>query len=317
MTVRRVLLGLVGHALALGACGGESTSDPSAPAATPVTAFDAGAASAEADAAASTCPTAGAAESTSPLASAAITEPSGIAASRLNPGVFWVHNDSGDSARAFAVDRTGALLTTLVFDTAPAVDIEDMAIEDAPDGSSYLYFADIGDNAGARSDYLVHRVREPRVGAEASITTVSEKMTVRYPDGSHDAETLLFDPRTKDLFIVTKIGFGRAAIHRVGPFVAGGTATTTRIAGVSLALATGGAISRDGSLIAIRSYTSSASLWRRAPGEDLVAVFARAACKVPIAAETQGEAFAFLVDGSGYVTVSEGAQQPLHVSRFQ
>lgn len=32
-----------------------------------------------------------------------IKEASGIVASRVNPGVLWVHNDSGDKARTFAM----------------------------------------------------------------------------------------------------------------------------------------------------------------------------------------------------------------------
>ena len=39
-----------------------------------------------------------------------ITECSGLAVSRKNPGVLWVHNDSGDSARLFAVKEDGTLL---------------------------------------------------------------------------------------------------------------------------------------------------------------------------------------------------------------
>ena len=287
----------------LAAC---SSAEPAAPTATAVTSADAGGVDAGA-----TCPTTREAETTAPLASAEIAEPSGIAASTLNPGVFWTHNDSGDSARAFAVDRSGALVTTLVFDTAPAVDIEDMATD-----GTYLYFADIGDNAVARSEYVIHRVREPRVG-EPTITVASEKMTFHYVDGAHNAETLLFDPVSKDLFVATKVVFGNAAIHRVGPFTAGATVTTTRIAGVPIALATGGAISADGSLVAIRNYSTSAWLWRRGAREDLTSVFARTACKVPLATETQGEAFAFFNDNSGYVTLSEGVHEPLHVTKFQ
>jgi hypothetical protein len=39
-----------------------------------------------------------------------IREASGIVASRQNPGVLWVHNDSGDSARVFAINEKGEFL---------------------------------------------------------------------------------------------------------------------------------------------------------------------------------------------------------------
>lgn len=296
-------------ALVVAACGSvEATPAPlPSPTAAAVTAVDAGPAA---------CPTAGPIASTPPLSGAAIREPSGLVASALNRGIFWTHNDSGDSARAFAVNESGALVATLAFDTAPPVDIEDMAVEDAgPD--SYLYFADIGDNAVNRTEYVIHRVREPRLGAESILTATSEKMTVRYADGPHDAETLLFDPITKDLFVATKVVFGSSAIHRVGPFAANTAVTTTRVASVPVALATGGAISRDGTRVALRNYGASAWLWRRAPGEDLAAALAHTACRLPLASETQGEAFAFLADDAGYATLSEGAGEALHLARFE
>ena len=38
-----------------------------------------------------------------------ISEMSGIARSQRFPGAYWVHNDSGDDARLFAVDASGAV----------------------------------------------------------------------------------------------------------------------------------------------------------------------------------------------------------------
>ncbi|HNT88181.1 MAG TPA: WD40 repeat domain-containing protein, partial [Candidatus Hydrogenedentes bacterium] len=37
----------------------------------------------------------------------ALTEISGLLDSRQNPGVFWVHNDSGDAPRLYALSHTG------------------------------------------------------------------------------------------------------------------------------------------------------------------------------------------------------------------
>jgi len=248
-----------------------------------------------------------------------IDEASGIVASKRNAGVYWVHNDSGDSARVFAVSSTGKLLATLTFDTAAPVDIEDIAIEDAADGTaSWLYLADIGDNSVARADVVIHRFPEPTLapGAGAvTLTATSEKMHVKYTDGAHDAETLLFDPQTRDLVIVPKLFFGSGAVHRVGPFTPGQTVTTTKLGTVPVALADAGDISRDGSKIAIRNY-GVASLWTRAPGESLMTALARPPCPLPLAHETQGEALGFLADGTGWVTASEGVNAPINVGHF-
>ena len=264
------------------------------------------------------CPGAGTPASAGTIAAAAIDEASGIVASALNPGVYWTHNDSGDSARVFALSSTGQLLTTLTFDSAQPLDIEDIAIEDSAAGS-FLYFADIGDNSGKPR----RRRHSPRRGAAgrrdaaaAKLTAKSDKMHVKYADGPHDAETLLFDPRTKDLFIATKLLFGNASVYRVGNFTAGASVSAARVASVPVPLATGGDITRAGDSIAIRNYSTTASAWVRGPSDDIATALSRPACKLPVASEHPGEAFGFLADGSGYVTTSEGKNSPLDVTRF-
>ena len=289
---------------ALGAC---SNNGSSAPATAQAATADAG-----------TCPVASAPTVAGAIASSAIDEASGIVASALNPGVYWTHNDSGDSARGFALSSTGQLLAILNFDTAEPIDIEDVAIEDTAAGS-FLYFADIGDNSANRADVVIHRVAEPKLGMTPgqTLTATSQKMHVTYASGPNDAETLLFDPRTKDLFIVSKLLFGNASVHRVGPFVAGARVTTTRVGGVPVVLATGGDITRAGDLIAIRNYTTTALAWLRGPNDDIATALSRPACSLPVASEHQGEAFGFLPDGTGYVTTSEGTNPPLDVATLR
>jgi hypothetical protein len=266
-----------------------------------------------------TCPSASDPTVAGHVDAPAVDEASGIVASATNPDVFWVHNDSGDSARAFAVRRNGELVATLDLEGVEAVDIEDIAIEDAAPGVSFLYLGDIGDNNSTRSSLAIHRVREPQLssGLGQQLSASVETMTIVYPDGPHDAETLLFDPTTKDLFVATKTLFGGAAVHRVGPFASGATVTTERVARAPVDFATGGDISRDGRLVAIRGYGRTASLWMREPGETLAVALSRPPCSVPLAAEAQGEAFGFLAHGEGYITVSEGAMPDLHVALFR
>ena len=40
-----------------------------------------------------------------------LEEMSGIVPSRRYPGIFWVHNDSGDEARLFAIRADGSVTT--------------------------------------------------------------------------------------------------------------------------------------------------------------------------------------------------------------
>jgi len=77
----------------------------------------------------------------------AISEASGIAASRSNPDVLWTHNDGGDSPRLFAFNTQGKHLGVYSIAGVSNRDWEDMAIGPGPiDGQQYLYIGEIGDN---------------------------------------------------------------------------------------------------------------------------------------------------------------------------
>lgn len=277
------------------------------------------------------------------IASPDIIETSGIAASRENEGVLWLHNDSGDSARVFAIDRGGALLGTYALDGAQAIDWEDMAIGPGPDeGVDYLHLADIGDNDAIRDEIAVYRVPEPDAPSrdpqydperEASLTGV-EKLVLRYPDRAHDAETLLVDPLSGDLIIVTKdVATGMALVFR-GDTAApvGQPQTLEQVATIDFALyrdqiqarpdapalvagvphiPTAGDVSADGALVVIRTY-GAVFVWERPDGAPLWEAFAREPCQAPSAIEQQGEAIAFDADGKGYLTVSEGENAALN-----
>jgi hypothetical protein len=269
-----------------------------------------------------------------------IKEASGMAASRRNDGVLWVHNDSGDTARVFALDRTGALLGTYSLAGAAAVDWEDMAIGPGPDdGVDYLYLADIGDNNAVRSEIDVYRVPEPQVPLTSDIRLGGEisgvdKLVFHYPDHAHDAETLLVDQANGDLVIVTKeLTAPPSLVFRAPTSVQPNTPYTLEQVGqidfkalpsaVSIPddappiprgvpfLPTGGDVSPNGSFIAIRTY-GTVWIWYHAKGSPLWDAFASAPCEAPSTIEPQGEAIAFDPNGRGYTTASEGTNVPLN-----
>lgn len=90
------------------------------------------------------------------VTTAEVNEASGLAQSSLNPGVLWIHNDSGDSGRVFAIDRTGAWRGTVRYTPVDPEDVEDLALmEDA--GTWYLLLGDIGDNPAERASLRIYR----------------------------------------------------------------------------------------------------------------------------------------------------------------
>ena len=251
------------------------------------------------------------------VASSALLETSGVVASRANTDVLWAHNDSGDTARVFAMTTAGAHLGIFQLAGTLAVDWEDIALGPGPDaGTSYLYLGDIGDNAAARPSVVVYRVAEPTVDAQdppgdVNPLTGVTAITLQYPDGAHDAEALLVDPRSGDIVIVTKEASGNAGVYAR----AGGTSgTLTKKTTVSLGagvLVTGGDVAPDGTGVVLRTY-SSVLVYSRPNGRPLTDAFGSKACTGASATEQQGEAIGVLPDGRGYVTVSEGTNPPVH-----
>ena len=254
------------------------------------------------------------------VASSSLTEISGIAASRQNSDVLWVHNDSGDSARIFAMNTQGDDLGVYNLSGAGAVDWEDIAIGPGPlEGQDYLYVGDFGDNARARSSITVYRLAEPIVDSTSGAGTVNlggvEALHMQYPDTVYDCETLMVDPLGGDLYLVTKdrAGEDMAHVFRTPADQAAGSTVTLEFV-ESLAMSsqvTGGDISADGTDILIRQY-HQAYYWSRDAGDDLGDVLAGNGEQVPLDFEMQGEAIGFSADDRSYFSVSEGSYQPIH-----
>jgi hypothetical protein len=251
----------------------------------------------------------------------ALREISGIDGGIANPAVWWAHNDSGDSARVFAIDGRGQTLGTFALAGITATDWEDISLGPGPEpGVPYIYVGDIGDNASTRPEIRIQRVREPRITGR-SVTTLADVDTLhlRYPDGPRDAEALVVDPRARALFVIEKRRDGRAAgVYRAPLDVPDGSRTTLRKvgrlslgAGIANAV-TGADLTPDGSRLAVRTY-GAVLLWQRTRGRTVVATLAGRGCAGPIPFELQGEAIGFRSDGTGYATIAEGSGQTLHL----
>ena len=116
-------------------------------------------------------------------------------------------------------------------------------------GTKYLYIGDIGDNRGRRDEMVVYRVAEPDTNKPASTkrktspSVPSEAIRLRYPDGSHDAETLLVHPATGNIYIVTKIPFSNPGIYEAkAPLTSGRIITLTRVGTLEVPSLMGGII---------------------------------------------------------------------------
>lgn len=263
------------------------------------------------------CITADAAQKKGVIDSPALKETSGLAASTKTPGILWTHNDSGDSARIFAMRAADAhVLAEVKVDGATATDWEAIAV--APwQGAPSIWIGDIGDNDRKRGNVTVWIVAEPSVEPAPTSVAVSKRIDLRYEDGAHNAEALLVDPTASggnEITIVTKEDDGASGIFAADL----ATGVLTRKGGLQFGrapldgdpLVTDGSVSADGSLVALRTY-NAAFVWTRAAGTTVAAALAGRACPLRLVSEPQGEALTFAHDRAGFFTTSEKPAQPL------
>lgn len=256
-----------------------------------------------------------------------INETSGIAASSAHTGIYYVHNDSGDTSRFFAIDSEGKLKGVYYFDgdhslPAPGVkDCEDIAVSTGPEaGAAYVYIGDIGDNSAVRKYITIYRIKEPALpsSAAAPVNTAASALYLKYPDGPRDAETLMADPVEKLLYIVSKredtVRIYTAPLN----FNANDTVVLTKRASLFVEGSgegkwiVAGDISQNGQQVLLKSYTKVYYWKRSSSAEPIWQTLQRTPSILPYTLEPQGEAIGFTIDGTGYYTVSEGVHAKLY-----
>ncbi len=239
-----------------------------------------------------------------------VTESSGVAPSQLYHNIYYTFNDSGDTARFFQFDRTGQILHVFNVTNGANVDWEDMASAKL-DGKPYLFFGDIGDNMGRRPSIAIYRVPEP--GNETEIKA-DQIYTLRYPDGSHNAETLLVNPKTGDMMVVTKAARHPQGVYYLPRPYGSGSWTLRKLADIevnanmrSAKLITGGAWSQDAKHVVLRTYLGAFEF----PGNDPMHWFENDPVRIKTNFEMQGEGITYSLDGSSLITTSEGTPCPV------
>lgn len=249
-----------------------------------------------------------------------MTESSGVVASRRAPGRYWTHNDSDDGAVLYCLDDRAASCGTWTVTGAEAFDWEDIAAGPGPQPDTpYLYVGDIGDNLGVRPSIVVYRVVEPEPGVTPGATARAEALTLRYPDGPHDAEALMVHPTSGDVYVVVKEPAPGVYVARA-PLAAGTAKAMVKVATLpvggasALSSVTGGDISPDGTRVAVCTYAEGYELVLPAGAAAFDDVWAQPVRPLTLGPRPQGEAIAYRSDGRALVTTSErrfGAA-PLH-----
>ncbi len=253
------------------------------------------------------------------LARQDLLEVSGVAASRINPGILYIHQDSNDPNQVYLTDGSGANNGTLTLTSVSNRDWEDIAVGPGPvAGVNYVYVGDIGDNDSKYSSVFVYRFPEPDLTGKtlpfiADIPTV-DKIELKYPDGPGNAETLMVDPLTKDIYIASKqSNLSKIYVARYPQSLTSVTVMTP-VVQLYFNKATGGDISPDGTEILLRS-NELIWYWKLPAGTSISAGLLTQPEVAPYANnEPQGEGIGFAADGSGYYTDTEIKGYPGKVS---
>ncbi len=253
-----------------------------------------------------------------------IDECSGLVESIKNRGVLWTHNDSGGENRIFAIGDDGSNKGVFYLKGVENRDWEDIELGPGPEeGVDYIYIADIGDNLGQYNKKYIYRIAEPSIPINQYdiIDTLNDASTITftYPDGDRDAETLMLDPITKDIFILSKRD-SQIRLYRL-PY----PHTTSDIIEAELAnvltfpvdpeedkpynYITSGDISLDGSEIIVKTY-SNIFYWERGLGMSITETLSEIQpLFLPFNRtidESQGEAICWNnYNDKGYFTLSE------------
>jgi hypothetical protein len=239
-----------------------------------------------------------------------LLEISGVAASHTNPGILYIHNDSGNASQVYLTDRSGADQGTLALRGVGNRDWEDIAVGPGTiTGKNYIYIADIGDNDSKYRSVFVYRFPEPDLTGKALPVNLTvngvDRIELSYPDGPRNAETLMVDPLTRDIYIASKeSNLSKIYVARYPQSL---TSASILIPVVQLNFnkATSGDISPDGSEILLRS-NELIWYWKLTPNISISAALLMKPQDAPyFNNEPQGEGIGFAADGSGYYTDTE------------
>lgn len=260
-----------------------------------------------------------------------LVESSGLTTSLRDPEVLWLHNDSGDQARLYAVGTDGRALARLNLPGVQARDLEDIDVAPCPhQPGPCLWVADTGDNDQEREEVTLYAVPEPALSLEDAPLELSAQdiaaLPLRYPGGPVDVEALMLSPQGDQAWLLEKVDGARARLFLYqGPFSVGATRQVQEVAtfdapgapirrGKSI---TGADMHPSGERFLLRVYTGTYE-YRLGPGQtpaDIASVTPIVAGAGPLS-EPQGEAVCYGVRGDEFWTVSEDTEgepgQPLH-----
>jgi hypothetical protein len=235
-----------------------------------------------------------------------LKEISGGAASIQNPGFFWLHNDSGNSPELYLVNEDLKIVTTCALPVENR-DWEDMAVGPGPKpGLKYIYLAEIGDNESRFPVKYIYRFEEPKWDSISLNITVSKIDTIsfRLEGRNKDTETLLVDPASKDLYVISKRDDPVWLYVLKYPYPTDTLAEAKKVFSLPFTQIVSGDISPDGKKILLKNY-EHVYYWENSGDLSIPQLLKAKPFEIPYDLEPQGETIMWAHDEAGFYTVSE------------
>lgn len=236
-----------------------------------------------------------------------ILESSGMVDSKTVAKHLWVHEDSGNKPQLYLLGHDGKVQKTVYLKGITNRDWEEMSRH-----GSDLFIAETGDNRMVYESYAFYQFAEP--GPSTDTVTAIKTIRFKYDDGPHDAEAFLIDPKSKDIFIITKRDMPSRIYKLTAPYSYTDMNTAKKVGELPYNGVVGAALSPDGSEILLKTYPG-VHYYSRKSGQSIDQALQQEYHQLPYQLEPQGEAVAFSNSNKGYFTLSEkgfGSEVNLH-----
>ena len=236
-----------------------------------------------------------------------VVEASGLARSLVNPDILYTHNDSGGENAVYAIDTKGNLKAKIIIEGVKNRDWEDIATARDPiSGKAHIYVGEIGDNGARYQSVTVFRFPEPSLVSGDSLYTIRtyDTINIKYEDGPRDAEALFVQPRTGDIYIISKREDKVGIYHLPYPQETLKLNTARKLGTMNLQWVTAADISPNGKYILVKNY-ASVKRYKVGRKQSIAEALSRKPKNMPYKIEPQGEAICFDHKGKGYYTLSE------------
>lgn len=172
-----------------------------------------------------------------------------------------------------------------------------------------MYCADIGDNNNIFKESYIYRFEEPT--KDVDVVNNFETIQFYYPNNeSNNAETLLLDPKTKDLYVISKDQFNVKVFRLKYPQPVNKPFEAEFLGTIPYWGIVGGDISIDGNEILLKTYIA-VFYWKLKPNESIFQALSRTRdVGAPYVQENQGESICWDYQTKGYYTISERGGLP-------